>query len=407
VAAVQPEPAALEAETATAEGSTTESKWRLRLPMVLVAVATVLAVVSALTTWVKTQALDTDEWVEVSTELLEDPEIREAVAVYLVDQLYTRIDLTEQLQTRLPSSLDPIAPTLVGALREPVTQAVERLLASDRFQTLWENANRVTHEVMVNILRDETRPSLDVGGGEVVLDLGVVVRAVGEEIGLPTGALDRLPEGTGRITIFESEELNRAQTTVRVLDFLSWFLFLVVVALYAAAVVIARGRRIRVLRNIGICLIGAGIVVLVARAAATRIAINSLLEDSTRRSLATTVTTIGTQLLREIGWTGVVYGVLLVLFAALLGTGRWSTATRRLLAPALNASPLAVAGGTALLVLLVYWWSPGRVFDRWVSAITLVVLIVLAVVVLRRRTMEEFPDTGVGDAVRALRSGAS
>ena len=371
------------------------------------ALATVLAVVSALTTWVKTQALDNDEWVEASTELLDNAEIREAVAVYLVDQLYTNVDLTAQLQSRLPDSLDALAPTLTGALRAPATEAVERLLASDRFRTLWENANRAAHEVLVNVLRDETRPSVDVTDGAVVLDLGVIVQAVGENIGIPQAALDRLPESAGRITIFESDQLKQAQTGVRVLDFLSWFLFIVVVALYAAAVYLARGRRITVLRNVGLCLIGAGVVVLVARRVSTRAAIDAFIDDPSQQSLATIASNIATSLLREIGWAGIVYGVVIVLFATLLGAGRWSTAARRLVAPALNASPVVVAAGTVVLLLLVYWWSPGRVFERWVSAVTFVVLFALAVFVLRRRTMAEFPDTGVGDAVRSLRSGAA
>ena len=402
-----PPPPAADDTTASADTAPAESGFRTRLPAILVALATVLAVVSALTTWVKTQALDNDEWVEASTELLDNAEIREAVAVYLVDQLYTNVDLTAQLQSRLPDSLDALAPTLTGALRAPATEAVERLLASDRFRTLWENANRAAHEVLVNVLRDETRPSVDVTDGAVVLDLGVIVQAVGENIGIPQAALDRLPESAGRITIFESDQLKQAQTGVRVLDFLSWFLFIVVVALYAAAVYLARGRRITVLRNVGLCLIGAGVVVLVARRVSTRAAIDAFIEDPSQQSLATIASNIATSLLREIGWAGIVYGVVIVLFATLLGAGRWSSAARRLVAPALNASPVVVAAGTVVLLLLVYWWSPGRVFERWVSAVTFVVLFALAVFVLRRRTMAEFPDTGVGDAVRSLRSGAA
>jgi hypothetical protein len=191
---------------------------------------------------------------------------------------------------------------------------------------------------------------------------------------------------------------------VRVVEFLSWFLFVLVVALYAAAVYLARGRRITVVRNIGLCLIGAGFTVLMLRRVSARAAVERLVHDPTQKSLARTVIDIGTSLLREIGWTGILYGVVIVLFTALLGSGRISTAIRRLLAPVLNASPVAVAALTALLILLVLWWSPGRTGERWVTTITLVLLIAVAVVVLRRQTKSEFPDAGFGDAIRGLRS---
>ena len=67
-------------------------------------------------------------------------------------------------------------------------------------------------------------------------------------------------------------------------------------------------------------------------------------------------------------------------------------ATRRTLAPVLNAPTGVVAAGTAVLLLLVWAWSPGRVFDGWATALTLVALIVGAVAALRARTQAESTD---------------
>ena len=74
-------------------------------PMVLIVVATLVAIVSALTTWVQTQALDTDEWVEASTEVLADDDVQAALATYLVDELYSTGDVTEALTSALPDAL--------------------------------------------------------------------------------------------------------------------------------------------------------------------------------------------------------------------------------------------------------------------------------------------------------------
>ena len=43
----------------------------------LVALAMLLVLVCSLTVWVQRQALDTDNWVDLSTELLENDDVRE------------------------------------------------------------------------------------------------------------------------------------------------------------------------------------------------------------------------------------------------------------------------------------------------------------------------------------------
>ncbi len=51
-------------------------RWRRITVWVLIVLAGVIGLVSALTVWAKRQALDTDKWVATSSRLLEDDEIR-------------------------------------------------------------------------------------------------------------------------------------------------------------------------------------------------------------------------------------------------------------------------------------------------------------------------------------------
>ena len=71
--------------------------------------AALIGFVSALTVWVKRQALETDKWVATSSRLLEDDEIRGALSVYLVDQLYSNVDVAAELQQSLPPEVKPLA----------------------------------------------------------------------------------------------------------------------------------------------------------------------------------------------------------------------------------------------------------------------------------------------------------
>ncbi len=87
----------------------------------------------------------------------------------------------------------------------------------------------------------------------------------------------------------------------------------------------------------------------------------------------TSPTGVATGLLRQMGWSALIYGLLIAMFAWLLGDHGWAVATRRTLAPALNASTGMVVAATAVLLLLLWVWSPGRVFDGWATGLTLVV----------------------------------
>ena len=167
----------------------------------LIVVATVLGVLSGLSTWVERQLLDTDQWVKVADELIADDEVRGVLAAYLVDELYDSVDVAEELGTRLPEDVDGLGGLVAAALRGPATGGVERLLNTDVFRGLWVDVNEKAHETLVRILRDDTRPSISTADGSVSLDLGELVKQVGKEFGLSLNVVDKLPEDVGVVTI--------------------------------------------------------------------------------------------------------------------------------------------------------------------------------------------------------------
>lgn len=384
----------------SSEGLTKGPRW---LPALLIGLATVLAVVTTLTTWVRTQALDTDQWVEVSGDLLNEPEIQEALAQYLSDELFTTVDVAGELESRLPEDLSGLAGPLAGALRGPATDSIERIVASSRFQTIWQTANRVAHEAAVAILRDETRDSVSTDEGTIVLDLGVAVQNLGEQIGVPETALDRLPDDVGQITVIESSELADVQNAVKVLDFTSWFLYVLVVAMYVGAVYLAVGRRRQVLRSVGIALLLGGLTLLVIRGVGIRTSVEAFVEDATNKPLATLVASVLTELLQQMAWTGIVYGVLIIGFATILGPYRWAVALRRWVA-GVTESTASIVGISLGAVLVLLWWSPGRAFDRWVTALVLVGVVLgatAALVITGRRELDADRSSTDSDTTRA------
>ncbi len=144
----------------------------------LLVLATLIGVVGCFAVWTARQLLETDTWTQTSSEMLEDADIREAVSAFLVDALFSNVDVQGQLEGALPGRLKPLAGPAAGGLRQLAEEAAPRLLEQPKVQSLWEQANRAAHARFLAVVNDETE-SLTTRGDEVYLDLGVVVRQLG------------------------------------------------------------------------------------------------------------------------------------------------------------------------------------------------------------------------------------
>jgi hypothetical protein len=347
--------------------------------------------VSALTVWVNRQALETDSWVETSTRLLEDDEIRGALSVYLVDQLYANVDVAAELQAALPPEVKPLAAPIAGGLRELSVRAADRILSRPGVQTLWEEANRRAHEALLRAV--EGKGALVGTNGEVVLDLRPFVQQLGDRIGLGERLEERLPPDAGRIVIMKSNQLETAQTTVRVIKALSIFIAIVLFVLLAAAVYIARGRRRETLRSAGVVFLVVGALLLVVRRLAGNWLVDALTSNETVRQPASHVWLIGTDLLANIAWTAIAYGIIVVAAAWVAGPSRSATWVRRQLAPAFREHAGLVYAVVGVVYLLVVLWGPTLAFRQLLWIVVFGVLLGAGTEVLRRRTVAEFPAT--------------
>ena len=95
----------------------------------LILVASVIGLISVLTLWVNRQMLNNDSFTKASAQLVRDPQIRDALSIYLVNQLYNNVDVSQQLENQLPKNLKPLAGPVAAGLRQPATDAVSFLLS--------------------------------------------------------------------------------------------------------------------------------------------------------------------------------------------------------------------------------------------------------------------------------------
>src|SRR5262249_60100894 len=108
--------------------------------------------------WANRQVLNPDNWASTSTQLLQNAAVREATSNYLVDQLYSNVNVEEEIKNRLPSQLQPLAGPLAGAIRNLATEAAQRALANARVQEAWRHANHAADQSFVTIVEGGKGP---------------------------------------------------------------------------------------------------------------------------------------------------------------------------------------------------------------------------------------------------------
>jgi len=363
--------------------------WRRWLPWVLVVVAAIVGLVSALNIWVTRQALSTDNWTNSSSQLLANPEIRNAVSVYLVDQIYENVDVSQALASRLPPQAKGIAAPLAAALEPPAVQAADRLLARPRVQALWKEANRKAHTLFMAVI-DGKHDVLASTNGNVVLDLRPIIEQVVQRTGLGSRVLERLPPDAGQIVVMKGNQLETARTGVKVIRVLSFFLFFLVLGLFALAAYIAPGRRRTILMGIGTSVFLVGLLVLVARRYGGDYLVNALTSGTDAKEPVSAAWAIETNLLRNVGINALVYGGLVMVAAWIAGPARAAASLRRWLAPTMREHPVVIYGAVAVVLLIILLTGPTD-GQRIYPLLVVFGLAFVGTEVLRRQTLREFP----------------
>jgi len=367
----------------------------------LIVGAAIITLASILTVWVDRQMLDDHAFHKASQQIIRDKSVQSALATELVNKMYANVDIGAELQQRLPKDFKQLADPAAAALRDPAQKGVQFLLSQPRFQALFVQASDVAHEKLVNVLENKTGFGISTGNGVVTLDVTELLKQIGAALGIPADALNRLPPDTGVITIMTSDQLASAQKAVRLIKILSVWLLVLVLALYAAAILLAVGRRRRTLAYVGWSLIIVGLLSVIAKRLIGNYVLSSIVSDAYREP-AHHVWLIATSILGSIGWAVVMYGLIMVVAALLAGPWRPAVALRREIAPVVNQRQEYAWVTVAVLYLLIVFWGPTHALRTWWGILLIGALLALGVYLLRKQTLEEFPNAGIEPAPASL-----
>src|SRR4051812_44983984 len=301
--------------------------------------AVVTGLVAILSTWVKRQALDTSNWTNTSSQLLANEHVQSALGAYLVNELFTNVDVAGQLRSALPEQAQALAGPAAGGLRQLADQAAPELLARPRVQDAWRQANRNAHREFLRILNGGG-PVVSTDNGEVVLDLHGLVTQLAGTVGLGQRAEAALPASSGRLVIMRAKQLKTAQDVAKGIRNLSIVFTILSFALFALAVGLARGHRRLTLRSTGWCFVGLGVFCLLVRRLGGEWIVDGLVRAESVKPAARASWDIGTGLLRAIALAFVIYGLLIVAAAWLAGPTRSAQWVRRALTPSLRDHPV-------------------------------------------------------------------
>jgi hypothetical protein len=405
------------AEVAPAAGEPRKTKrWQKVTSVVLLVIGFILIPLSAVAIWTHNQLTNTDRYVETVGPLAENEDIQVAVAARVVNALFTQVDPAKRIEDALPDRAAFLGEPIATAMKGYATDVTERILASERFQTLWDNINRRAHNQLVALLTDDldkAKGAVTVEDGKVTLDLGDVIERVQTRLvaaGLTFLEGVDVPDASRTIAIINTEGLADARGYVAILDTLAWVLpVLAILALIGSALVVRTRRRAAI--RAALVLVAACAFTLVILAIGRSLYLDAASSPGVNKDAASAVFDILVRNLRYGLITLAVIGVIIAIVAYFVGPSAPAVKARSFASAGVggarrkagdlgyqpNAFEVFVAahkrglelavGGVALLVL-VWWDRPGI---GTVLFIAIVALIVVGFIEFLARGA--FPDT--------------
>jgi hypothetical protein len=351
----------------------------------LLVVGTLLWTALGFAVWANRQALNSDNWVDTSSALLEDDDIRTAVGLFIIDRLYQSDAVEERLAEVLPPQLVRLAKPAAQGLKEVAQRNAGRVLGTDAALSAWEAANRTAHETLLRLIES------DVAREDVSLDLGSLFEQMATATGLPEEAVAKLPPEVTSLQVASGDNLQTARDMLDLFKTILWVLLVLTLAAFGAAIWLSRDRRSTIIR-VGGCIIFAGVALLAVRRLAGSLVIEALADAPNARDVADDAWVIATSLLTDVSWGSILFGVFLVAGAWLAGEGRRATSIRRSSAYALRERPGAVRAGLGVAILLLVIWGPVPWTQRWWGILIFTALAFAWLEWIRRNTLDEFPD---------------
>jgi uncharacterized membrane protein len=216
------------------------------LATILIVLGTILTPLTIVALFVHTELTDTNRYVQTVQPLGSDPAVQSFVADNISDRLISKINEKQYIASLLPAQAQPLIAPLRGAFEGFVRSTTLKLVQSDQFEKLWEQANRTAHTQFQYVLTGKKSGVLKVTNGTVSIDMTSLVNLVVERLhaaGINVFGKTPISIATNQVPIFESNDLQKINGAMNVLDKLAFVLPFLVLGCFGAAILLSRKRR--------------------------------------------------------------------------------------------------------------------------------------------------------------------
>jgi hypothetical protein len=236
------------------------------LMTVLLVAALLLTLGAAVAIWLDRQALSNRGWTDTSAKLLQNEQVRTAVADEIVVQLFERAHVDRELT----SALGPLAPTAEQRLRSLATRLAITTLQTEQVRRAWRVANSQAHRQLVADVEHDRDQGVYLQLTPIVNDLLDALRASAPIKALPSAVRQLLAQlqigNAGRVRILRADQVGTVRVAVNTIRNLVLVLSLLAGICFVLAILVATGRRARAIAYVGVCLAVCGGLLLAARA---------------------------------------------------------------------------------------------------------------------------------------------
>ena len=261
--------------------------WRVPVAIVLIVLGCVVAPVAVLGVWAGNEVSDTGRWVATVEPLIHDPAIQNVLTDKITKQITSQINLTGTIDqastqlndkglTRISSLLKTFGPQIASAVTGFIHSTVQRIVSGPRVAKLWVQVNTVAHQAVVKVLSGQGNGAISTSNGQITLNLGPFIAVVKQDlIDHGFSLASNIPPVSPTLALFQAKDLSKAQSGYRLIKALKIVLPIVAIALLAAGVFAARGRR-RALIWAALGLAGSMLVLAIGLIIARSIYLNSV-----------------------------------------------------------------------------------------------------------------------------------
>ncbi|MEY4137212.1 MAG: hypothetical protein RL205_1340 [Actinomycetota bacterium] len=213
--------------------------------------------------WGHRTVIDTTRYLETVGPLAADPAVQESISTAVTNAITTQIDTQELVGGLLgnivknPAIEEKLSGPIAAGINGLIGQAVSSFVTSDAFQQIWITLNTGIQKSLLLILEGKDGGPVQLQGDDVVLDVSTLISAVQQNLvdrGVSVAANIPIPDIDKQIVLFNSPALAQIRTIYSLTSpLLAWFPLLLA-ALFALAVWLAR-RKGRMVLATGVALV--------------------------------------------------------------------------------------------------------------------------------------------------------